>query len=131
MAKKLFIISQTTNYKGGGEKTGTHKVQMDESEINSYVATLDGKIDVYEQNLTLSVDASTATSSNSLVDFVKITHPVLKTQFISNSNKRPLVLKVSTDAFIEVLKGLKPFDAPYSADFPKDVSVDSGKVYMM
>ena len=131
MAKKIFIISQTTNYKGAGEKIGTHRVQMDESEISSYVATLDGKVDVFEQNLALSVDGATATSSNSLVDFVKITHPVLRTQYISNSNKRPIVLKVSTDAFIEVMKGLKPFDAPYSADFPKDVSVDSGKAYMM
>lgn len=131
MALKIYIITQTLNWKSGGEKSGTHRVTMDSSEIANYIAQLDGNISVFEENLALSVDNGVDVSSDALVDSVRISHPVLKTQYIQNTNKRPIVLKNTVETFIQVLKALKPFPAPYTADYPKDVSVDSGKSYLM
>lgn len=131
MAVKKYIVKQTTNWNGKGEKTGTHTVQMDETEISAYVAELDGKVEVFEQNLTLSVEASTATVSLNIVDFIKIRHNVLKPLYISNGNKRPIIFKSSIGAVITLLGSFKPFEAPYSADLPIDVSVDSGNMSLL
>lgn len=127
MAIKKFIIKQKTNWNGRGEKIGTSTVQMDDTEIASYIALLDGEIEVYEQNLTLSVlGVATATTSLNIADMVKIRHGVLKPLYISNANKRPIVYKTNIDTVVSTLKAVKPFDAPYSSDFPLDVSVDTG-----
>lgn len=131
MAVKLFIIEQITNWNAKGEKKGTHRVQMDESEISAYIAELDGKINVFEQNLALSVDASTATTSLNIADFVKIRHSVLKPIYISNGNKRPIVFKSPLTQVITLLGSFKPFEAPYSADLPIDVSIDSGNMSLL
>lgn len=131
MAVKKYIVKQTTNWNGKGEKTGTQTVQMDETEISSYIAELDGKIEVFEQNLTLSVDASTATVSLNIVDFIKIRHNVLKPIYISNGNKRPIVFKSPIGVIINLLGTFKPFEAPYSSDLPIDVSVDSGNMALL
>lgn len=131
MAVKKYIIKQTTNWNAKGEKTGTSTVQMDEGEIASYIALLDGKIEVFEQNLTLSVDASTASTSLNIADFVKIRHNVLKPIYVSNGNKRPLVFKSNLETVISTLASFKPFEAPYSADLPIDVSIDSGNMSLL
>lgn len=131
MAVKKYIIKQTTNWNSKGEKTGTSTVQMDEGDIAGYIALLDGKIEVFEQNLTLSVEASTITSSFNIADFVKIRHNVLKPIYISNGNKRPLIFNASLENVINVLGAIKPFDAPYSADLPIDVSIDSGNMSLL
>lgn len=93
MAVKKYIVKQITNWNSRGEKTGTHTVQMDETEIASYVSLLDGKIEVYEQNLTLSVEASTATSSVNIVDFIRIKHSVLKNLFILQTQIKDQLLQ--------------------------------------
>lgn len=131
MAVKKFIIKQTTNWNGRGEKTGTHTVQMDEADVASYIAQLEGKIEVYEQNLTLSVDASTATTSIDLVDFVAIKHSVIKPIYVSNSNKRPIVLKNKVSLLEEMLENITPFEAPYGADKPSDVQCRTGNMDLM
>lgn len=131
MAVKKYIIKQTTNWNQKGEKTGTHTVQMDESEVSAYIAELDGKIEVFEQNLALSVDASTATTSLNIADFVKIRHSVLKPIYISNGNKRPIIFKSPLTQVITLLGSFKPFEAPYSADLPIDVSIDSGNMSLL
>lgn len=131
MAIKLYIIEQITNWNGKGEKKGTHRVQMDEAEVASYLAELDGKLNVYEQNLTLSVDASTVTSSLNIADFIKIRHNVLKPLYISNGNKRPLVFKSALTAVTALLGSMKPFEAPYSSDLPIDVSIDMGNMSLL
>ncbi len=132
MAIKLFIVEQTTDWNGKGEKKGTHRVQMDESEISSYVGLLDGKINLFEQNLALSVDASTVTSSLNVADMIKIIHAgAHKTIYVANSNKRPLVFKTDINTVVSTMKTFKPFTAPYSADLPKDVSVDLGNMNLL
>jgi hypothetical protein len=131
MAVKKFIIKQTTNWNGKGEKTGTSTVQMDESEISAYIALLDGKIEVFEQNTALSVDVATTSTSLNIADFVKIRHNVLKPIYISNGNKRPIVFKSPLQNVIATLGALKPFDAPYTADLPIDVSVDTGNISLL
>lgn len=131
MAIKDYIITQTTDWNGGGEKSGTHRVTMDSAEISNYVGMLEGRIKVFEENLALSINNATATTSDSLVDSIRISHSVLKTQYIQNSNKRPIVLNSRIESLVDTLKRTKPFPAPYTADNPKDVSVDSGKTYLM
>lgn len=131
MAVKKFIIKQATNWNGKGEKVGTSTVQMDEGDIAGYIALLDGKIEVFEQNLTLSVDASTATTSLNIADFIKIRHNIVKPIYVSNGNKRPLVFKSSLENVITALGAIKPFEAPYSADLPIDVSIDSGNMSLL
>jgi hypothetical protein len=128
---KKYIISQITNWNGKGEKKGTHTVQMDDTEIAAYIAELDGTVEVYEQNTTLSVVAPTATTSLNIVDFIKIRHSVLKPIYISNGNKRPLVFKSPIGQVITLLSSFKPFEAPYSADLPIDVSIDSGNMALL
>ena len=131
MAVKKYIIKQTTNWNSKGEKTGTSTVQMDAGDIAGYIALLDGKIEVFEQNLTLSVEASTITSSFNIADFVKIRHNVLKPIYISNGNKRPLVFKSAVTAVATLLGAMKPFEAPYTADMPIDVSIDLGNMSLL
>ena len=131
MALKMYIITQTANWRNGGEKSGTHRVTMDSSEIENYIAQLEGKVQVFEENLALSVDNGVECSSDALADSIRISHGVLKTQYIQNTNKRPIIFKTTIEAAITVLKNLKPFPAPHAADYPKDVSVDSGKAYLM
>lgn len=131
MALKKFIIKQITNWNGKGEKTGTSTVQMDEADIAGYIALLDGKVEVYEQNTALSVEASTVTSSLNVADFVKIRHSVHKPIYVSNANKRPLVFKSALTNVIAFLGATKPFEAPYSADLPVDVSIDSGNMSLL
>ncbi len=126
MALKKYIVKQVTNWNGRGEKVGTSIVQMDESEIASYVSMLDGEVEVFEQDLTLSVSGSTATTSLNIADFIKIRHDIHKPIYISNSNKRPIVFKTNLDTVIANLKAVKPFPAPYAADLPIDVSIDTG-----
>ena len=133
MAQKSFIIKQTTNWNGKGEKTGTHVVKMDEANIADYVAKLDGKIEVYEQNLTLSVDAATSTSSNNVVERFTISHGVVKPIYVSPSMGRPIVLK-SSSSITELelfLENITPFEAPYSADKPKNVRVVTGDTRLL
>lgn len=128
---KKYKIDQITNWNGKGEKKGSHTVQMDDADIASYIATLDGKIEVYEQNVTLSVDASTATASLNIADFIKIRHNVLKPIYISNGNKRPIVFKTAITAVSALLGAMKPFDAPYATDLPIDVSIDLGNMSLL
>ena len=47
MALKVYIITQIANWRNGGEKSGTHRVTMDSSEIESYISQLDGKVQVF------------------------------------------------------------------------------------
>lgn len=131
MAVKKFIIKQTTNWNSRGEKTGTSTVQMDEDEISSYIALLSGKIEVFEQNLTLSVNAPTLVNNFDIADYVKIRHNVLKPIYISNSNKRPIVFKSSLQSAIATIGAFKPFEAPYTADLPSDVSIDTGNIALL
>lgn len=131
MAVKKFIIKQKTNWNGRGEKTGTHTVQMDEADIAGYIAQLDGEIEVFAQDLTLSVVASTATASIDLVDYISIKHSSLKPIYVSNSNKRPIVLKNKTSLLEEYLENLTPFPAPYASDKPTDVQTRTGNMDLM
>lgn len=131
MAIKKFRIEQTTNWNGRGEKKGSHTVQMDEADIAGYIALLDGSIEVYEQNLTLSVVSASGTVSIDLVDYVAIKHSALKPIYVSNSNKRPIVLKAKVSLLEEYLENLTPFPAPYSADKPTDVQVRTGNMDLM
>lgn len=131
MGAKVYIITQITNWKNGGEKSGTHRVTMDEADVGKYVTSLAGKVQVFEENLILSKDDNTSTSSENLVDSIRISHGVLKTQYIQNSNKRPIVFEDNLGYVIETMKQYKPFPAPYAADVPKDVSIDTGKSYLM
>lgn len=131
MAIKKYVIKQTVNWNSRGEKTGTSTVQIDEGEISSYIALLDGKIEVFEQNLTLSVNAPTASNGLHIADFIKIRHNVLKPIYISNGNKRPLVFNAPLQNVISTLKTFKPFDAPYSTDVPTDVSIDTGNIALL
>lgn len=128
---KKYIIKQTTNWNAKGERTGTSTVQMDESEIAGYIALLDGKIEVFEQDLTLSVASSTATTSYDVVDYIAIKHGVLKPVYISNSNKRPIIFKSPLATVKQALHAVKPFPAPYAADFPTDVSADLGNLNLL
>lgn len=131
MALAKYIIKQTTNWNGKGEKTGTSTVQMDSGDISAYIAELEGKIEVFEQNLTLSVDVSTATASLNIADFIKIRHNVLKPIYISNGNKRPIIFKSPVTAVSTLLGSMKPFEAPYTADLPIDVSMDLGNMSLL
>lgn len=131
MALTKYIIKQTTNWNGKGEKTGTHTVQMDSADISGYIALLDGTVEVFSQDVALSVVASTATTSLNISDFIKIRHSVLKPIYISNGNKRPIVFKQSLNAVITALSALKPFDAPYASDLPVDVSIDTGNINLL
>lgn len=131
MAVKKFIIVQITNWNSKGEKRGTSTVQMDEADIGAYVAMLDGKIEVYEQNETLSVDASTASTSYDVVDYISLKHSVLRPIYISNSNKRPIVFKTPLATVKQTLAAIKPFPAPYTADFSSDVSADLGNLNLL
>ncbi|QKF73268.1 hypothetical protein AFAEC_1137 [Aliarcobacter faecis] len=126
MAQKKFIIKQKTNWGGRGEKSGTSTIQLDESEIAGYIALLEGEVEVYEQNLTLSVTGvSTATSSVNASDRVLIKHGVHVPIYVANSSRRPIVFKTPISNVYAYLMSCKPFPAPYSADTPKDVSLDT------
>lgn len=131
MAIKKFKIDQTTNWNGRGDKKGSHTVQMDEADIAGYLALLDGKLEVYEQNLTLSVESATATTSIDLVEYVAVKHSVLKPMYISNSNKRPIVLNTKVSLLEEYLENITPFPAPYAADKPSDAQVRTGNMDLM
>lgn len=130
---KKYIIKQTTNWNGRGEKVGTSTVVMDEADIPQYLALLDGKLEVFEQNLTLSADVATATASFNVVDFIALKHAMAKTIYISNANKRPIVLKTGQDVekLRQVLTSVKPFPAPYASDIAKDVSIDTGNISLL
>lgn len=129
MALKKYIIKQTTNWNGRGEKSGTSVVQMDEADIGGYIALLDGKIEVFEQNLTLSVDASTSTTSLDIADQIRLSHAgIHKTLYIQNSNRRPIVFKSEAKVVKAYLESITPFSAPHSADKPKDASIDFGNI---
>lgn len=131
MAVKKFIIKQYTNWNTKGEKSGTSTVQMDEADIATYIGMLDGKIEVFEQNETLSVDASTTSSSYDVVDYVSLKHSVLRPIYISNSNKRPIVFKTPLATVKQTLGAFKPFPAPYAADISTDVSADLGNLNLL
>lgn len=134
MATKKYIVKQTTNWNGRGEKTGTHVVNMDEEEIMSYVGYLDGSVEVYELNTTYSsVGAPTATTSLNFVDSIRFSHSMAKTVYVSNSNKRPIIFKTGQD--LSQLRAnfasYKPFASPYNAEVSKDVSLDSGNISLL
>ena len=126
MAVKKFIIKQITNWNGTGEKSGTHTVQMDESAVAGYIAELDGKLEVYEQSLTLSVDAPVTTTSAEIVDRIVVRHSIRKPLYISYSNKRPIVLKNKVSTVEAVIEAMTPFEAPYSADRPTNAQCVTG-----
>lgn len=131
MAVKKFIIKQKTNWNTRGEKVGTHTVTMDEADVAGYIALLDGDIEVYEQSLTLSVAAATASTSIDLIDFISIKHSALKPIYVSNSNKRPIVLNSKISLLEEYLENLTPFPAPYASDKPTDVQTRTGNMDLM
>lgn len=129
MALKKYIIKQYTNWNSRGEKAGTQVIQMDEGDIAGYIALLDGKVEAFEQNLTLSVDASTVTSSLDIADKIVISHAGNhKSIFVQNSNKRPIVFKSDLKTVKAYLESINPFSAPYEADKPKDASIDHGNI---
>lgn len=121
MALKKYLIKQITNWNGTGEKSGSHTVQMDSADITNYIAQLEGTIEVFSQDTALSVVAPTATTSIDIVDRFVVRHTIRKPLYISNSNKRPIVLKNKVSTVEAVLEAMKPFEAPYQADFPTNV----------
>lgn len=132
MALKQYIIKQITNWNAKGERAGTHTVQMDEGDISTYISFLDGKVVVFEENLTLSVDASTATTSIDTAEMIILKHSgIHKPIYISNGNKRPIVLKSNAGVVEEALKAVKPFSAPYTADMPVDTVIKTGNVNLL
>lgn len=78
MALKQFIVTQTVNYAGRGDKSSTHKISMDEGEMAGYVALLDGQVRVFAEDLTLSdTTSSTASSSVDTVSRIFIKHGII------------------------------------------------------
>lgn len=131
MAIRKYLVKQKTNWNGRGEKVGTHTIQIDESAIAGYIALLDGEIEVYEQNLTLSVVGSSTSVSIDLVEYVAIKHGVIKPIYVSNSNKRPIVLKTKVSLLEEFLESTTPFPAPYASDKPTDVVTRTGNMDLL
>lgn len=77
MALKQFIVTQTVNYAGRGDKTSTHRISMDEGEMAGYVALLDGQVRVFAEDLALSdTTSSTASSSVDTVSRIFIKHGI-------------------------------------------------------
>lgn len=127
---KKYIVKQTTNWNGRGEKTATFTVQADtDTQASLILESLDGKVEVYEMNPALGAPAgSTATTSLKCVDSIKFVSPLAKTVYISAFN-RPLVF--TSAANLETLReslqaNFEPFGDLHPALKPSDVSLDSG-----
>ncbi|AXX95162.1 MULTISPECIES: hypothetical protein [Arcobacter] len=132
MASKKYIVKQTIAHNGKAEKTATITVPCDdETELSVLVNALDGIVEVYEQNLTLSAGTNSASTSFVTADSIKMRHKGAETVYISAFN-RPLVFKssVNVNELAETLKAtIKPFAATeFLAAKPQDVSIDTGDI---
>lgn len=127
---KKYIVKQTTNWNGRGEKTATFTIQADtEEQANLIIAALDGKVEVYEMSATLgnSTGATLSTSLN-VVDSIRFSSSVAKTVYVSAYN-RPIVFKAGVNLGgirQSLLTGYEPFGDLHPALKPDDVSMDSG-----
>ena len=129
---KKYIIKQTTNWNGRGEKTASFTIQADtEEQANLIIAALDGKVEVYEMSATLGNPTGvTASTSLKVVDSIRFISPVAKTVYVSAYN-RPIVFKGTADLVTlpETLKAsYEPFGDLHPALKPVDVSFDSGDI---
>ena len=130
MAEKKYIVKQTVNYAGRGDKTSTFIVPCGSvAELEIITGYLDGAFEVYEMNSALSnPDALTASSSVVVADSIKCRLKGAETVFIS-AYKRPIVFKSTTNLndMAQQLKAvIKPFAGSYSAEKATDVSIDTG-----
>lgn len=129
---RKFIVKQTVNYAGRGDKTATFNVHCDdEVELAIFLAELDGQVDVYEQNLSLGAPTA-ATASSSLVTIDRITMRLKgsESKYISSYN-RPIVLKSSTNISVleESLKtAWHPFEGTFASQTPDDVRIVTGDI---
>ena len=129
---KKYIVKQSTNHNGKGEKTATFTVQGDsEAQCDLIISALDGKVEVYEMSATLgNPTGATATVSLKVVDSIRFISPVAKTVYVSAYN-RPIVFKGTADLVTlpETLKSsYEPFGDLHPALKPADVSFDSGDI---
>lgn len=127
---KKYIVKQTTNWNGKGEKTGTATVQADtEAQADLIISELDGKVEVYEMSATLgNPTGAVATTSLKAVDSIRFSSNIAKTVYVSAYN-RPLVFKAGSN--LEALREslittIEPFGDAHPALKPSDVSFDSG-----
>ena len=129
---KKYIVKQTVNWNGRGEKTATFTIQCDtEVQAGHIISVLEGKVEVYEMSATLGDPAgATATTSLKVVDSIRFSNPVAKTVYISAFN-RPIVFSSGTnlEALSDSLRtSFEPFGDLHPALKPADVSIDSGDV---
>ncbi|MDD2896915.1 MAG: hypothetical protein PHG81_12935 [Aliarcobacter sp.] len=130
---KKYIVKQTTNWSGRGEKTSTFVFPCgSEAELNTLLPFLDGRIEVYEKNDVLSsaVDASTVSTSTNTIDSIKFRLPGAETVYVA-AFKRPIVLKSSASIgnIGETMRWtVKPFSGVFATELPSDVSIDTGNL---
>jgi len=127
---KKYIVKQTVDYAGRGDKTATFVVPCgSEAELTVLISELDGAVEVYERNEALgNPTGATASTSMVVVDSIKCRLKGAETVFIS-SYKRPLVFKSTTDvyALAQAFKAVvKPFVGSFATEKPSDVSFDTG-----
>ncbi len=130
MADKKYIVKQTVDYAGRGEKTATFTVPCgSDAELTALIEGLDGAVEVYEMSATLgNPTASTASTSLVVVDKIVCRKKGAETVYISGY-RRPLVFKstVNVNNLSESLKAIfKPFAGAMAAENPSDVSFDTG-----
>lgn len=130
MADKKYIVKQTVDYAGRGEKTATVTIPCgSDAELTALIENLDGKVEVYEMSATLG-NSTGATASTSLVvsDKIVMRKRGAESVYIS-AYKRPLVFKssVNVNNLSESLKLIfKPFEGAMAAENPSDISFDTG-----
>lgn len=126
---KKYIVKQSTNHNGKGEKTATFTVQGDsEAQCDLIISALDGKVEVYEMSATLgNPTGATATVSLNAVDSIRFTSPVAKTVYVSAYN-RPIIFKASVDmnSLKQSLEStMEPFGDLHPSLKPADANFDS------
>ena len=133
MADKKYLVKQTVNYAGRGEKTATFTIPCgSQSEAEIIISQLDGKVEVYEMNVELgNPTGSTTSTSVNIVDSIKFKLKGAETVYVGAYN-RPIVFKTTSNimAIGETLKAsIKPFEnAVFANEKPSDVSIDTGNL---
>ncbi len=127
--RKQWKLTQTYKYMGEVRNV-TLNYSCTEAELSAIIAALEGKITVYEENVTLSSPAETneAITGGLPIASVSMVHSEAKTQFFGGYGKS-LIFK-STTNMVEIQNMFKlhsPFDGAYIAEKPDKVFPKMGQ----
>lgn len=120
MAKKAYRVVQTYKY-AGEQRTVTLTYECEEAELTAIVGLLEGKVQVFEENVTLSSpDTQSEVITGGIpIKNVAMSHSGAKTKYFGAYN-RSIIFKSST-SFVAIQAAFelhKPYDAPFDTEKP-------------